>query len=203
MSVVSIAISIVSLCISVASAWLTLFRRGRLAVTKPNVVFFGFDAVPKTTAKVFIRALLYSTAIRGQVIEGMFAKLRHGGEETIFSFWGYGETNRLVPGSGLYVGQTGVAVNHHFVRSVNEAAYEFAAGKYEIEVFARLVGRRSPSRLIAFDLTLSQEHADALARRCGVLFELSPDGQLYVGHARDRGDAEQGDMPTRFPISDI
>lgn len=188
MSYVSIVISIFSLCIAITSAWLTLFRRGRLAMTKPNVVFFGFDTAPRTTAKIFLRTLLYSTAVRGQVIEGMFAKLHHAGSEQIFSFWGYGETNQLVPGSGLYVGQTGIAVNHHFVLSVHQPAYEFTKGDYEIEVFVRLVGRKTPIRLSQFNLTLSAEHAGILARYGGVLFELNPDGRGYIGHARDRDD---------------
>lgn len=188
MSYASIVISIFSLCIAVATAWLTLFRRGRLAMTRPNVVFFGFDTAPKTTAKIFLRTLLYSTALRGQVIEGMFAKLHHAGSEQIFSFWGYGETNQLVPGSGLYVGQTGIAVNHHFVLSVHQPAYEFSKGDYEIEVFVRLVGRKTPIRLSGFKLTLSAEHAGILARHGGVLFELNPDGRGYVGHARDKDD---------------
>ena len=188
MSYASIVISIFSLCIAVASAWLTLFRRGRLAMTRPNVIFFGFDTAPKTTAKIFIRTLLYSTAVRGQVIEGMFAKLHHAGSDQIFSFWGYGETNQLVPGSGLYVGQTGIAVNHPFVLSVHQPAYEFTKGDYEIEVFVRLVGRKTSIQLSGFKLTLSAEHAGILARHGGVLFELNPDGRGYVGHARDRDD---------------
>jgi hypothetical protein len=64
MTAVTIVIATLSLCISLLTAWLTLFRRGRLQMTKPAVVFFGFDNVPKTTAKIFLRALLYSTAIR-------------------------------------------------------------------------------------------------------------------------------------------
>lgn len=69
MSIASITISMLSLCIAVSAAWLTLLRRGRLAMTKPNIVFFGFDAVPKTTAKIFLCTLLYSTAVRGQAVE--------------------------------------------------------------------------------------------------------------------------------------
>lgn len=185
MTIVSIVIAIVSLGISILTAWLTLFRRGSLAMTKPTVVFFGFDNVPKTTAKIFLRALLYSTAIRGQVIEGMFAKLRHENDEQVFGFWGYGETKQLVPGSGLYVGQTGIAVNHHFVLSVHEPAYEFSSGEYTIEVFARLVGKKKPVKLVAVSVSVTEEHASVLSRRGGLLFELNPDGQGYIGHARD------------------
>lgn len=185
MTIASILISVLSLCIATTTAWLTLFRRGRLAMTRPNVVFFGFDHAPKTTAKIFLRTLLYSTALRGQVVEAMYAKLIRAGDETVFSFWGYGETNKLVPGSGLYVGQTGVAVNHHFVLSAHRPDYVFTPGSYTIEVFARTVGRRKVARLGVATLDVSVVQATVLARHGGVLFELDPESASYVGHARD------------------
>jgi hypothetical protein len=74
MEFISIPISIVSLVISAITFWIVFLRRGRLRMTEPNVVFFGFDHAPTTTPKVFIRTLLYCTAARGAVIEGMYAK---------------------------------------------------------------------------------------------------------------------------------
>lgn len=188
-NIVALTISILSIAISSAAVWLTLFRRGRLAMTRPNLVFFGFDTVPKPTAKIFFRTLLHSTAVRGQVVEGMFIKLQHAGGGQVFGFWGYGEMNQMLPGSGLYVGQAGVAANHHFVQSVHQATYEFGSGDYKIEVFARLIGRNIPFRLMEFTVSVSDEHANVLARRGGVLFELEPDGGRYIGHAQNRGDA--------------
>jgi hypothetical protein len=185
MATISVVIAVLSFCISVVTAWLTLFRRGRLAMTKPTIVFFGFDNVPKTTAKIFLRALLYSTAIRGQVIEGMFAKLHHGDSKQVFSFWGYGETTQLSPGSGLYVGQAGIAVNHHFVLSVHQPEYEFTPGDYSVEVFARVVGRKQPMKLAEVSVSITGEQAGVLRDYGGILFELDPDGQGYVGHARE------------------
>lgn len=154
-------------------------------MTKPTIVFFGFDIVPKPTPKVFLRTLLYSTSTRGQVIEGMYAKVRHGGRERVFSFWGYGETEKLSPGSGLYVGRTGLAANHHFVLSVHEDAYRFENGLYEIDVIANVVGNRNPMRLGTIKLSLSNELAAALEQQKGVLFERKIGGE-YEGHSRER-----------------
>ena len=72
--------------------------------------------------------------------------------------------------------------------SLHQPAYEFTKGDYEIEVFVRLVRRKTPIRLSGFKLTLSAEQAGILARHGGVLFELNPDGRGYVGHARDKDD---------------
>lgn len=185
MDYISIPISLVSLAISLGTFWLAFMDSGRLKMTKPTIVFFGFDTVPKPTPKVFLRTLLYSTATRGQVVEGMYARVRRGEDERIFSFWGYGETEKLSPGSGLHVSRTGLAANHHFVLSVHETAYRFEPGSYEIDVIANVVGRREPIKLATIELSLSEEHSAALQQHEGVLFERKISGE-YEGHARER-----------------
>lgn len=185
MDYISIPIAVLSLAISLGTFWFAFVHRGRLKMTKPTIVFFGFDAVPKLTPKVFLRTLLYSTASRGQVIEGMYAKVRRGGEERVFSFWGYGETEKLSPGSGLHVSRTGLAANHHFVLSVHEDAYRFEPGSYEIDVIADVVGSQKPMKLATIGLSVSKELAAALERHEGVLFERKISGK-YEGHARGR-----------------
>jgi len=182
---IPILISVASLIVSGYTLWLTNFRRGRLRMTTPGIVFFGFDEAPKTTAKIFVRTLLYSTATRGQVIEGLFATLHHDDTSQDFTFWGYGPARELSPGGGLYVDKAGVAANHHFVLSVHEPAYRFDEGLYGIEVFARTAGRKTPLKLARIDLTLSGELAGALANGKGVLFERRPNG-MFEGHADTR-----------------
>lgn len=183
MEIISIPISIVSLAVSLGTFWIAFVHRGRLKMTKPTIVFFGYDAVPRPTPKVFLRTLLYSTANRGHVIEGMFVKVRREGYERVFSFWGYGETEKLTAGSGLFVGKAGFAANHHFVLSVHEAEYRFESGEYEIAVFANVVGRKTPVQLSTIHLTLEPNLAPALARNEGVLFERTTSGE-YEGHTR-------------------
>jgi hypothetical protein len=183
---ISIAISLISLGISFTTLWITLLRRGRLRMTKPTIVFFGYDFEPRVAAKIFLRTLLYSTSARGKVIEGMYAKLEHAGSVETFSFWGYGETNEITPGSGLYVGKDGVAANHHFVLSMDRPPYEFTAGRYTVKVFARLVGKHKPLKLSDIEIGLRDELVAALSQHNGVLFELGSDNQGYVGHKSER-----------------
>lgn len=114
----------------------------------------------------------------------MYAKINGGGSETIFSFWGYGETEKLTVGSGLYIGQSGFSANHHFVSPVHNDTFSFAAGTYRIEIFAREVGRRKATKLGSVELELSDGLAQVLARHEGVLFEKSIHG-AYIGHGRD------------------
>lgn len=180
-------ISLLSLGVSVVTMYFAWLRRGSLRMTKPSILFFGFDETPKRTAKVFIRTLLYSSSAKGQVIETMYAKLYFGGNEQIFSFWGYMETNELMPGSGLFVGQTGVVASHHFVQSAHHPTYQFAAGTYAVEVYASLVGQKAPIRLARISLTVDSRQAEALGSGSGVLFELQPDSGSYVGHLNNEG----------------
>jgi hypothetical protein len=183
---VSIAISLVSLSFSATTLWFTLLRRGRLKMTKPTLVFFGYDFVPRMTPKIFLRTLLYSTSVRGKVIEGMFVKVVHESSQRIFSFWGYAENKDITPGSGLHVSQAGVGANHHFVLSVSDQEYQFKSGHYSIEVFARLVTQRSPQKLLTVELDLNEREALALAAQNGVLFHLQPDTDKYLGDIDER-----------------
>ena len=181
----SAIISVMSLAVSASTMYFAWLRRGHLCMTRPSVMFFGFDP-PHETAKIFLRSLLYSTAARGQVIESMYVDLLRGDAIQTFSFWGYGDVSNITPGSGLYVGQTGVTVNHHFVLSVHRPAYEFVAGEYTVEVFARLAGKAGPIHLSSIVLAVDNQHEEALRGHSGVLFELQPDSGDYIGHVNKR-----------------
>lgn len=182
-----VILSLLSLAVSATTLWLTVLRRGRLAMTTPSIIFFGFDDVPQPMPKVFLRMLLYSTAVKGQVVESMYVKLRHeGGLQRTFGFWGYDDGTKLVPGSGLHVSKAGVAAHHHFVRSVHEMPIIFDPGIYKIDVFARLAGRRKPVRLSTVTVDLSHANAHTLKGHEGVLFERLPDTGEYVGHPQER-----------------
>lgn len=106
----SFAIALFSLLLS----WMN-FRRGKLQMTKPAFVAFCYDAGRdnQPLPKIFIRALLYSTGRRGHVIENMYIIVRSGERQGTFNVWGHGD-ERLSRGSGLFVGETGIATNHHF-----------------------------------------------------------------------------------------
>ena len=178
----SISLSVVALLLSGFTFWFSFLRRSKLRMTKPSIVFFGFDFSPKTTPKVFLRTLLYSGSPRGNVVESMYAAITHDNHTETFSFWGYGETNKLTPGSGLFVPREGVAFNHHFVLSVHKEKYAFTEGKYLVQVFAKLVTDHTAHKLYELTLELSTELATALNQHEGVLFELEPDTDNYVGH---------------------
>lgn len=182
----SIAISILALSVSTLTLWFTLLRRGKLKMTKPTVIFFGYDFTPNATPKVFLRTLLFSTGEQGNVIESMYAQIFHDQRSETFSFWGYGDKNDLVPGSGLYVSKAGVSLNHHFVLSMSRPNYSFEQGDYTIEVYAKTVGKAKSSKLSTIKIHLKSEHATALSRQDGVLFELAPESQEYVGRTNER-----------------
>ncbi len=184
------AIAIVSLLISALTAWLTLFRRGTVRMTQPTLVAFLADG--PDGPKVFLRTLLYSTSQRGQVVENMYLKVHRGNDVAYFNGWFYGD-GPVVRGSGIYVRQEGIERYHHFLLPRDKNAYEFRPAEYSIEVYALLVGSRSPHLLSRFHMSLNEhESASIGAWGAGVFFEWQPDEMQYHSHVDERPKAAIG-----------
>jgi len=134
--------SVLALSVSVITAWLTLIRSGTITMTQPTVIFFGPDS-PRSNElalpKVYLRTLLFATSKRGRVIESMYVALSRNETRQNFNIWVYGD-GKLVRGSGLFVGETGVEANHHFLIPRDGSAFCFTEGRYRLEVFAKLLG---------------------------------------------------------------
>ncbi len=182
----STTISLVAVSISVATAWLTLLRRGDLRMTQPTVVFFGPDGrIPggrKPRLKVFLRTLLYSTARRGQTVESLHVNLQRGESRQNFSIWVYGD-QRLARGSGLFVPQEGVACNHHFLLPEDGTNFQLLAGDYVLRVYAKMVSDSAPKQLSAISLRISESQAqELLTDDAGIYFDWGPDLQAYHAH---------------------
>ncbi len=135
MQMLSLVISSLALAASLVTAWLTLLRRGNVKMTHPSVIFFGPDGGrgPEHKPKVYLRTLLFSTAKRGRVIETMHATLHRNETRQTFNIWVIGDGN-LARGSGLFVGETGVVANHHFLLPEDGNTFRFQSGTYRIEV---------------------------------------------------------------------
>ncbi|UWU20574.1 MULTISPECIES: hypothetical protein [unclassified Rhizobium] len=185
----SIGASVLALAMSATTLWLTLLRKGEIKMTKPTVIFFGPDGgtgEEKGISKVFLRTLLFSSAHRGHVVENAYARLRRGETQQNFSIWVYGE-DRLARGSGLYVGAEGVATNHHFLTPSDVRNFDFAAGDYTLEIFAKIVGEKRVRRLTEINLTITQAEAEQLRQPGnGIYFDWGPDAGRYQSHVDSR-----------------
>jgi hypothetical protein len=176
---ISVVLSCLAFFVSVTTAWLTLWRKGKVEMTRPTILAIGPDGSSEGPPKVFLRALLYSTAIRGRVIETMYVVLRRGAAVQTFDVWAYGE-RRLNRGSGLFVGPTGVAWNHHFLPPT-DTDFRFESGDYRIEIGAYLVGQRAPLSLHETRLHLSDSNALAINRAgSAVMFDWNTGAQRYI-----------------------
>lgn len=180
----SLTLSVLALSISAVTAWLTLFRRGTVRMTQPTVIFFGPDT-PRSgepLPKVFLRTLLFSTSKRERVIESMHVALARNETHQNFNIWVYGD-DKLVRGSGLFVGETGVAANHHFLVPNDGSSFRFTAGHYRMDVFAKLLGDRRPILLFSQALEISREIGTMLEEPfTGLYFDWGPDSSRYLAH---------------------
>lgn len=180
---ISILISAFALAISAITAWLTLFRRGTVRMTAPTVIFFGPDGATcedrKAPQKVFLRTLLYATSKRGRIVESMFVRFRRGESLQTFNIWVYGDGS-LARGSGIFVGENGVACNHHFTLPVDDTTYDFRQGTYLLEVYATLVGELRRLRLFSTTLEVTSDQATQLkSLENGIYFDWGPDSRRY------------------------
>src|SRR5216684_5085506 len=189
-------ISILAFVVSATNAWLTLFRRGSVRMTQPTVIFFGPDggtAERRAKPKVFLRTLLFSTSKRGRVIESMHVRLSRNESRQNFNIWVYGD-EKLVRGSGLYVGETGIATNHHFLLPEDAQQFQFSSGVYQLEVFARILGERRQRLLFSQPLEVTDNLAKSLeAEDAGLYFDWGPDSSRYLPHIDRRSPQARSD----------
>lgn len=182
MEFTSIFLSVIALTISIVTLWLTLLRKGTVRMTQPTQIFFGPDGNNLQSPKVYFRTLLYSTSKKGRVIENLYVRLKRGETQQNFNIWVYGSHEPSSRGSGLYVGEAGIAANHHLLPK-DTGKYEFKEGKYVLEIYVRLVGEESDKLLQKIDLSISEIEAQKLKQQdCGVYFDWGPDSKQYHSH---------------------
>jgi hypothetical protein len=185
-AVIGLGTAILALAVSAVTAWMTLFRRGRILMTQPTQIYFGPDGsrygVEPRHQKVFFRTLLYSTAKKGHLIENMFVTLRRNETRQNFNIWVYGD-DRLRRGSGLSVPEGGVATNHHFLLPPDLESFTFSPGNYVLEVFATIAGSAKAQTLFVVHLEVTQEAANSIREgRSGLYFDWGPDAARYNHH---------------------
>lgn len=183
--IIAIAISCAALIVSSTTAYLTLLRRGTVRMTRPTIIFFGPDgqySKENHNLKVFLRFLLYSTGKRGHIIESMHVTLHRGETRQTFNVWIYGD-DKLARGSGLFVGESGVACNHHFLLPKDGTPFLFVAGEYQLNVYASVVGSQQTIHLHTAQLTISDTAANALKESdTGIYFDWGSESGKYYSH---------------------
>ena len=197
-STISLAVSVLALAISGLTAWLTLLRKGTVFMTQPTVIFFGPDGGPNSNDprwKIYLRTLLYATSKRGCIVESMYVRLRRGETSQNFNIWVYGDKKVLVRGSGLFVPETGVAANHHFLLPPDGTAFQFLSGNHTLEVFASLVGEPASRLLYSVQLEVNAQQAHALKEDDqGLYFDWGPDAAKYHSHLQAKRKPDFPDM---------
>jgi hypothetical protein len=158
---ITITLAAASFLISIFTLWLTQLRHGRLKMTQPTLICLKRE-LPSVTPKIFLRTLLFATASKGRVIEGMYLRVHQPMGTFVFDFWGHTEAGKLTLGSGLFVGPTGVACDHHFNPRHGSEDFLFHDGEYRVEVYANTVGRKHPQKLMEVAFAVDSQQAAEL-----------------------------------------
>lgn len=86
-----------------------------------------------------------------------------------------------------FVGEAGISANHHFLTPRDGSSFRFTEGRYQLEVFAQLLGDRERVMLFSQSLEIPREIAAQLAGpECGLYFDWGPDSSRYLPHVDRR-----------------
>ena len=178
---VSAVVSALGLAGSAITLWLSFVRRGSIKMTKPMQIFLGPDGPQhQGQPKIVLRTILFSTAKRGRFVEGMHISLFRGETKQNFPIWVLGNKD-LALGSGLFVGENGYSASHHFLALDENSDFRFNAGRYRLEVYAKLLGESKNLLLHTQVLHISESQANELSEpNTGIFFDWGPDSSEYV-----------------------
>ena len=161
-------------------------------MTQPTVIYFGPDKPvlgSTAPAKVYLRTLLFSTSKRGRIVESMHVSIARSESHQNFNIWVHGSSSdgELIRGSGLFVGETGVATDHHFLTPDDGNDFRFCAGNYRLTVYARLLGDTAALVLFTQQLEVTNDLAAQLGNPgAGLYFDWGPDSSRYLPHVAYR-----------------
>jgi hypothetical protein len=175
-------LAVASFLLSIYTLWVTQFRHGRLNMTQPTLVCLKRE-MPSGRPKIFLRTLLFTTATKGRVIENMFLRVHQPIGTYVFDFWGHTESGKLTLGSGLFVGATGVASDHHFNSRHGTDDFIFHPGAYRVEVFGTTVGKSRARKLMEVAFNVNGQQAAELVQilNADLLLFWNADTQAYEG----------------------
>lgn len=196
-----IVISLIAMLTSVLTGWFTLFRRGELCMTQPTIVYLGPDGSPVDESerhiKLYLRTLLYSSSRSRQTVESLYVNIQRGETKQNFSIWVYGD-DKLSRGSGLSVGEEGVACNHYFLLPHDGSDFKLFSGVYTLKVYGKRVCDLKPRQLLVTELTITEQQATELKDiNAGIYFDWGPDQQQYHAHVEVR----KPDLPPKWLLN--
>ena len=196
-AIVAVIVSVLALTVSAINAWLTLFRNGRIRMTRPTVIYFGPDGGSQSKEahpKVYLRTMLFSTGKRGNIIENMYLRLSRGETRQNFNIWTYGDAS-LQRGSGLFVPDTGYTSNHHFLLPQDGTTFQFSAGSYSLDIFVTIIGETTGRLLYSTTLELTPEIYTKLNQPGnGLYFDWGPDAARYFAHVQPPPRSEASEL---------
>lgn len=98
-------------------------------------------------------------------------------------------------GSGLFIGETGLATSHNFLLPKQSERFDFKAGGYTLEIHVKLAGEPKTELLNKTELSISQEEAKQLQDGDkGIYFDWGPDSNQYITHIDDKITVRKNDI---------
>lgn len=178
-------ISLIALVASLGALYKSYLEVGDVKMVRPSMIVFAHDQrggwPEPSPAKVVLRSLLFGTSERGRIIESLYLAVRHEDERHTFHSWTVRQEGALDTGGGLYVPRSGVLAWHYFLVLPDRPHFRWSAGKYQLQLLARLVGTRGTRVIWKGELQLPPDmELDGQSDSLQVWFNLDPTTGSYV-----------------------
>lgn len=103
----------------------------------------------------------------------------------------------------MFVGQEGIAANHHFLTPADIRGFDFAAGDYEGDVFGQIIGKDATFLLSSIRLSIDAHEAEQLRKPGhGIYFDLGPDAGRYQKKVEGRRSKALGPLKVLEALQD-
>jgi len=133
------------------------------------------------TVKLGFQSAMFSTAIRGHIIETMFARLKHSNGISNLSLWLVNDGKQTRICNGISVDRSGLISDHNFLENLDETSPNFSSGINTIEIFVRILGKGKDSLLKVIPFYLSEETVAKLnsPNEVGIFLTWNPVSNQY------------------------
>ena len=175
----ALGISIFALIISALTFYFSHAYAGKIKMSKPNQIWFGF-ANPSRKAHILLKSVLYSTGAQGHIVERLYARLESNSSSQEFSSWVIGkQTDTYKPG-GMRITKEGYMGDHHFIFPNDGTSYIFKTGNYSLKIFAKIAGENSDKLLREVNLNIPNHLSAELSSSKGIYFNFHSSDGNYI-----------------------
>ena len=180
-----ILISGLALGVSILTLVLAFFWGGSIKFTKPSKLLLFYEA--NNIPVVNVLFYTHSTGLAGNIIRGLFIKVKRGDAQANFSDWSVKSNNGYTNFAGIKIMRDGVNLENTFLLANRISEGFFKSGIHEITLFLKSNKESSPRAAWSVNIPISDYQLTEINNGKVLECHLSADEKEYILYIRDKG----------------